>query len=170
MPGTPEKLPAAGKRAPAFTKPDQTGARIRLSDLKGSIVVLYFYPKDNTPGCTIEAQDFRDLYGKFRANGIVVIGLSPDSPESHAKFAQKHNLKFPLVSDEDHAVAERYGVWVQKNLYGRKFWGVRRATFLVDARGVVAHVWPKVSVKGHAAEVLEAAKALRKSVRSTAAG
>lgn len=153
-------VPDEGKRAPAFTLPSDDGEKIRLSSLKGSLVVLYFYPKDATSGCTVEAQEFRDLMSKFKRSKVVVLGISPDSVASHQKFVEKQSLNFRLLADEGHAVAEKYGVWVEKNMYGRKFWGVKRSTFLIDAQGKIAKCWPKVKVKGHAKEVYEAAKAL----------
>jgi len=154
------RAPDVGKRAPAFTLPSSTGDRVRLTALKGQPVVLYFYPKDNTPGCTSEAQDFQAALTAFQKNEAVVLGISPDGIESHGKFAEKLGLRFPLLSDTDHRVCEKYGVWVEKNMYGRTFWGVRRATFLVDGAGKVARVWPRVKVKGHVAEVLEAVRGL----------
>lgn len=153
-------MPPEGKKAPAFTLPASTGGKVRLSELKGTPVVVYFYPKDNTPGCTTEAEEFRDHMKTFEKLGVHVLGISPDSIESHCRFIDKHDLNFTLLADEDHAVADKYGVWVEKNLYGRKFMGVQRATFLIDADGKIAKVWPKVRPKGHAQEVVEAAKAL----------
>ena len=153
-----DAIPAEGKKAPAFNLPSNSGEKIRLSAFKGSPLVLYFYPKDNTPGCTLEAQDFRDATRDFRRIGVEVLGVSPDDVDSHCKFIDKHGLNFTLLADTDHAVAEKYGVWVEKNMYGRKFWGVQRATFLIDPAGRIAKAWPKVKVKGHAREVLAAAK------------
>lgn len=153
-------MPGEGQRAPAFTLPNESGEKVRLSALKGAPVVVYFYPKDSTPGCTIEAQEFRDRLPKFSKLGVPVFGLSPDSAAAHCKFIEKQKLNFSLLVDDGHAVAEKYGVWVEKNMYGRKYWGVQRATFLIDASGKIAKVWPKVKPKGHAAEVLEAARGL----------
>ena len=153
-------IPVEGKRAPAFQLPTDSGEKIRLSDFKGSPVVLYFYPKDNTPGCTTEAQDFRDLQKEFTKLGVTVLGVSPDSVESHVKFVAKQSLNFALLADPEHAAIEKYGLWVKKKLYGKEFMGVQRATFLIDGKGTIARSWPKVQVKGHAAEVLAAAKAL----------
>jgi len=153
-------IPAAGRKAPAFTLESSTGRNIRLSALKGSPVVVYFYPKDNTPGCTTEAKEFRDLLPDFEKAGVTVLGISPDDVESHCRFADKEGLTFPLLADTGHAIAGKYGVWVEKNMYGKKFMGVQRATFLIDAEGTIARVWPKVRPRGHAAEVLEAARAL----------
>ncbi|PCJ63991.1 MAG: thioredoxin-dependent thiol peroxidase [Candidatus Hydrogenedentota bacterium] len=153
-------FPDVGKAAPAFTLESSKGGKVRLSSLKGQPVVVYFYPKDNTPGCTVEAQEFQAALGAFRKAGAAVLGISPDSVESHCKFADKQGLHFPLLVDTDHVVCEKYGVWVEKNMYGRKFWGVQRATLLINSSGKVAQVWPKVKPKGHAAQVLEAVKAL----------
>lgn len=144
-----------GKRAPAFHLPAFPEGRIRLSQFKGKQnVVLYFYPRDNPPGCTTEACDFRDGFGALDSAGIIVLGMSTDSLASHQKFADKHNLPFPLLSDEDHAVCEKYGVWVEKNRCGRRSMGIQRATFLIDKQGKIAAMWPKVSVKGHVADVM----------------
>lgn len=149
------KLPQVGKAAPAFSLPG-VPEDVRLSRFKGKQnVVLYFYPRDNTPGCTQEACDFRDNLAQFQSRDTVVLGVSTDSVASHRKFADKFGLPFPLLSDEDHAVAEKYGVWVKKQNYGKTYMGLQRSTFLIDKRGKLAAVWPKVSVKGHAAEVAE---------------
>lgn len=153
-------LPAEGKKAPAFTLPSHTGGEVKLSDLAGGPVVVYFYPKDSTSGCTVEAQEFRDLAPKFKRAGVTILGISPDSIKSHCNFADKQKLNFSLLADTDHSVAEKYGVWVEKSMYGRKYMGILRSTFLIDATGKIAKVWEKVTPKGHAAEVLEAAKAL----------
>ncbi len=153
-------IPEAGSKAPAFTLPAADGAKVPLSALKGKPVVLYFYPKDDTPGCTVEAKGFRDMAGEYAAAGAVVLGVSPDSPESHCKFVKKFDLNFQLLSDTDHAVAEKYGVWVEKSMYGKTYMGIQRATFLIDGAGTLAKVWPKVKPEGHAAEVLDAVKAL----------
>ncbi len=149
-------MPEPGTKAPAFSLPSHTGETVKLSDLAGTPVVLYFYPKDSTSGCTVEAQEFRDSAAKFKKAGAVVFGVSPDSIKSHCNFADKQRLNFGLLADVDHAVAEKYGVWVQKSMYGRKYMGIQRATFLIDAKGKIAKVWPKVTPKGHATEVLEA--------------
>jgi peroxiredoxin Q/BCP len=156
-------MPAVGAKAPAFDLPAYPGGRCRLSQLKGKYVVLYFYPKDNTPGCTTEACDFRDQQAQFAGDDVVVLGVSPDSLESHEKFAAKFSLPFPLLSDADHAVAEKYGVWVEKSMYGKKSMGIQRATFLIDPAGKIAAVWPKVKVAGHVAEVAAKLQALRGS-------
>jgi peroxiredoxin Q/BCP len=136
------------------------GGTVSLADLKGKKVVLYFYPKDDTPGCTTEAIDFTALKADFARAGAEVIGVSRDSVARHEKFAAKHKLGVALGADEDGTVTEAYGVWQEKSLYGRKYMGIMRATFLIDGKGVIRHIWPKVSVKGHAAEVLAAAQAL----------
>lgn len=156
------EIPGEGQTAPAFTLSSSEGNKIRSADLIGEPYVLYFYPKDLTPGCTTEAQEFRDSIPAFKTAGVKVFGVSPDGVESHCKFIDKHQLNFPLLVDTDHKVADKYGLWVEKNMYGRKYWGVQRATFLIGADGKVAKAWPKVSPKGHAAEVLATAKALQK--------
>ena len=145
-----------GAKAPAFTLKDQTGKTVKLAELKGKPVVLYFYPKDDTPGCTREACSFRDHYGALKKKGAVLLGVSKDAEASHTRFAEKYSLPFPLLVDADHAVAEAYGAWGEKTLYGRKFMGLIRSTFLIGADGKVKKVWPKVKVDGHTEEVLEA--------------
>lgn len=149
-------MPEVGDRAPAFTLPDQSGESVKLSDFKGKAVVLYFYPKDDTPGCTREACSFRDEHSALVKAGAVVLGVSPDSTVSHQKFAGKFKLPFPLLADTDHAVSEKYGSWGEKSLYGRKFMGITRSTFLIGKDGKVARVWPKVKVDGHVDEVRRA--------------
>ena len=149
-----------GKRAPDFTAPADGGGKVKLSDLRGKPVILYFYPKDNTSGCTRQACDFRDSLAAFNKAKAQVIGISRDSVKSHDGFKKKFDLNFPLVSDEDGKVCEKYGTWVEKSLYGRKYMGIERATFLIDATGTVRRVWRKVKVPGHIAEVLEAAQSL----------
>ncbi|MEM5467936.1 MAG: thioredoxin-dependent thiol peroxidase [Celeribacter marinus] len=148
-----------GQSAPDFILPRDGGDTVRLSDLRGQKVVLYFYPKDNTPGCTTEALDFTALKADFAAAGTQVFGISKDSVKKHDNFCAKHSLGIPLLSDADGTVCEDYGVWAQKQMYGKTFWGIVRATYLIDAAGTVAQVWPKVKVAGHAAQVLEAARA-----------
>lgn len=148
-----------GTTAPDFTLPRDGGSDVSLSDLKGQKVVLYFYPKDNTPGCTTEALDFTALKSEFEAAGVAVFGISKDSVKKHENFCAKHSLGIPLLSDENGTVCEDYGVWAEKKMYGKTFWGIVRATYLLDEEGKVAQVWPKVKVAGHASEVLEAAKA-----------
>ena len=149
-----------GDKAPAFALPTDGGGKLALKDLKGKAVVLYFYPKDMTPGCTMQAEAFRDLKRKLSAKGAVVVGVSKDSVERHDRFKEKHKLNFALVSDEDGEMCKAYGVWKQKTLYGKKFMGIERTTFLIDEKGKIAHIWPKVKVKNHADEVLDAVKAL----------
>jgi peroxiredoxin Q/BCP len=149
-----------GKKAPAFDLPTDGEGRIKLSGLKGQKVVLYFYPKDDTSGCTQEAIDFNGLRKQFEKADTVILGVSPDPVKSHDKFKAKHGLEFGLISDESKKMLEAYGVWVEKSMYGRKYMGVERTTFLIDADGKIAQVWNKVKVPGHAKEVLEAAKAL----------
>jgi len=152
-----DNMPAVGKKAPAFNLPASPEGKIRLSQYKDDKnVVLYFYPRDNTPGCTQEACDFRDQWSRLESGDTVVLGVSTDSVASHEKFANKFELPFPLLADEDHAICEKYGVWVEKNNYGKKYMGIQRATFLIDKSGKVAASWPKVKVKGHIDEVLAA--------------
>jgi len=150
----------AGQPAPDFTLPDQNGDLITLSKLKGKPIVLYFYPKDDTPGCTREACDFRDGYSAFKKAGATILGISPDDTSSHAKFAEKFKLPFTLLSDEGAKTCQAYGVWKEKNMYGKKYLGVERTTFVIDAQGMVRRVFPKVKVEGHADKVLEAIQAL----------
>ena len=149
-------MPAPGKKAPTFTLESSSGQEVSLAGLKGKSVVLYFYPKDDTPGCTIEAQEFRASLDKFKKKNAVVLGISPDDVKSHCKFIDKFDLNFELLADTDHALCDQYGVWVEKSMYGKKYMGVQRATFLIDGEGKLAKVWPKVKPEGHAAEVLEA--------------
>ena len=146
----------AGDKAPAFTLDADGGATISLKQFKGRKVVLYFYPKDDTSGCTTEACGFRDNWKAVQAQGAVVLGVSPDSTASHDRFKTKYRLPFPLLADPDHAVAEAYGAWGEKSMYGRKYQGILRSTFIVDEDGRIAAVFPKVKPKGHAAEVLSA--------------
>ena len=145
-----------GSKAPAFALEADTGKRISLAELKGNKVVLYFYPKDDTSGCTIEACEFRDHWSAVQQAGAIVLGVSPDDVGSHEKFKRKYALPFPLLADPDHAVAERYGVWGEKSMYGRKYFGIHRTTFVIDESGQVLKVFERVKPKGHAAEVLEA--------------
>ena len=153
-------MPQDGDKAPDFELPTDGGGSLALSRLKGKPAVLYFYPKDDTSGCTAEAKDFSRLAPDFRKTGVEVIGVSPDSVDSHAKFRRKYDLAIKLAADADKAVANAYGVWVEKSMYGRKYMGVERSTFLIDKAGRVARSWRKVKVPGHAEEVLAAAKAL----------
>jgi thioredoxin-dependent peroxiredoxin len=147
-------IPNVGDRAPDFQLQDHGGNTVSLSKLAGRHVVLYFYPKDDTPGCTKEACSFRDEYSALQAAGAVVLGVSTDDVKRHDKFARKYSLPFPLLADTEHQVAEAYGVWGEKSLYGRKFMGVTRSTFLIGPQGKVSHVWPKVKPENHAQEVL----------------
>ena len=145
-----------GKPAPSFTLPSDSGETISLESLRGKPVVLYFYPRDDTPGCTAQACGIRDAWGEFEERGAVVLGVSPDSTESHEKFKGKYGLPFTLLADEDHATAEAYGVWVEKSMAGKKYMGVERSTFVIDADGNVANVMRRVKPDTHADEVLSA--------------
>lgn len=149
-----------GATAPDFTLPRDGGATVTLSALRPGKVVLYFYPKDDTPGCTLEAQDFTARLADFTAAGTTVIGISKDSVKAHDKFCKKHGLSIILASDEGGTTCEDYGVWLEKSMYGKTYMGIERTTFLIDGSGTIARVWNKVSVKGHADEVLAAAQAL----------
>ena len=144
-----------GDAAPAFTAPSDSGQNLSLRDLRGKKVILYFYPKDNTPGCTKEACDFRNAMDRLQSKGVAVLGVSPDSVASHQKFKTKYSLPFPLIVDEDHRIAEAYGVWQEKSLYGRKFMGIVRSTFVIDDEGKIAEVRQKVKVNGHVESLLE---------------
>jgi|SRR5688572_8466048 peroxiredoxin Q/BCP len=152
---------ADGMTAPDFELPDGDGKGVKLSALRGRPVVVYFYPKDDTSGCTAEAKDFTCLAQDFRDAGAELLGISPDSPASHRKFQDKYGLDVRLLSDEGRSTAEAYGVWVEKQMYGRKYMGVERATFLIDTAGKVARVWRNVRVPGHADEVLAALRAMK---------
>jgi len=143
-----------GQPAPDFTLPDQSGQEVTLSQLRGSPVVLYFYPKDDTPGCTKEACAFRDAFPDYQARGARILGISPDSIDAHARFVRKYNLPFSLLADTRHEVCEAYGVWKARSLYGRKFLGVERTTFVIDGKGIVRAIFPRVKVEGHGAAVL----------------
>jgi peroxiredoxin Q/BCP len=148
------------RKAPAFTLPADDGTQVRLADLAGSPVVLYFYPQDDTPGCTREACAFRDLQAEIKQLGAQVLGVSPDGVESHGKFRAKYKLNFPLLADEGHKVAEKYGAWREKNMYGKKTLGIQRSTYLIDAVGKVAKLWKHVKVDGHDEQVLKALRDL----------
>jgi peroxiredoxin Q/BCP len=150
-----------GEPAPDFTLPDQDGHPVSLADLKGQPVVLYFYPKDDTSGCTKEACAFRDARKDYQKAGARVIGVSPDSVKSHKKFAEKYELPFTLLADTEKTVCEAYGVWKEKSMYGKKYMGVERTTFVIDKNGKIARIFPKVKVDGHAAEVLAAIKSAK---------
>ncbi len=149
-----------GQKAPDFTVATDQDEQIALSSLQGKTVVLYFYPKDDTPGCTKEACGFRDLNADFAAAGATILGVSPDSVASHQKFRDKFNLDFPLLADAEKEIAQLYGVWKEKNMYGRKYMGVERTTFVIDSQGVIRNVFPKVKVAQHPEAVLEAVRAL----------
>ncbi|HMN43105.1 MAG TPA: peroxiredoxin [Povalibacter sp.] len=156
----PTRSATLDKKIPAFSLPATGGKTFRSSDAAGKALVIYFYPKDNTAGCTREGEDFRDLHAAFKKAGAVVVGISPDSLASHEKFKAKMSFPFELLSDEDRTVCELFEVWKEKTLYGRKYMGVERSTFLVDADGVLRREWRKVKVPGHVQEVLTAVKAL----------
>ena len=153
-------FPQTGEPAPDFTASTDGGGSVTFSDYAkdGKNVVLYFYPKDDTPGCTTESKAFRDALAEFDAAGVVIVGVSRDTVAKHDKFKAKYELPFNLVSDEDGSVCEAYGTWVEKSMYGKKYMGIERATYLIDASGNIANVWRKVKVKGHVEAVLEAAK------------
>jgi len=145
-----------GSPAPSVELPGDSGQLYRLSDYSGKKVVLYFYPKDDTSGCTTEACDFRDRLRDFSTLGTVVLGISRDTPKSHDKFKEKYTLTFPLLSDEDGAVCRLYGTWVEKSMYGKKYFGIERSTFLIDEEGIIRRIWRKVKVEGHARDVFKA--------------
>ena len=144
-----------GDKAPAFKTTNQDGEPVSLGDFKGKKLVLYFYPKDDTPGCTKEACSLRDGWSKFRKRGVAVLGVSVDDAKSHRKFIDKFSLPFPLLADTDKAIVKAYGVWGEKSMYGRKYMGTLRVTYLIDEKGKIAAVWPKVKPDGHAEEILE---------------
>ena len=143
-------MPQEGDLAPDFTLPSDDGSTVTLSDLRGSRVILYFYPKDDTSGCTAQACEFRDSLPRIEEKGALVLGVSPDPVRSHQKFKSKYDLNFPLLADEEHQVAEAYGVWKEKSMYGRTYWGIERSTFLIDEEGRIARAWRKVKAKGNA--------------------
>jgi thioredoxin-dependent peroxiredoxin len=150
-----------GKKAPDFALPDADGNTVKLAGFKGRPVVVYFYPKDDTSGCTAEAKGFTCLADEFKRAGAEVFGISPDNPASHRKFQDKYDLSVHLLADEERKAAEAYGVWVEKSMYGRKYMGIERSTFLIDSAGKIARIWRKVKVPGHAEEVLEAVRTLK---------
>lgn len=150
----------AGDKAPGFNLPTDGGGQCDLSDFSGKPLVLYFYPKDDTPGCTTEAQGFRDAMGAFRKCKAAIVGVSKDTVKKHDRFKDKHDLNFTLISDEEGELCEKYGVWVEKNMYGRKYMGIERSTFLIDGDGTISEVWRKVRVKGHVDAVLAAVQTL----------
>lgn len=149
-----------GEKAPNFSLLSDAGEQVSLWDFKGQTVVLYFYPKDDTPGCTTEACDFRDLFPRFTRGKAVILGISPDSPRKHANFKKKYGLPFTLLSDKDHEVAEKYGLWVEKTFWGRKYMGVERTTYIIGPDGKIRKIFAKVNPEGHAAEVADALKGL----------
>ncbi|MDB4874705.1 MAG: bcp [Gemmatimonadetes bacterium] len=158
--GTEGSAVTVGEMAPDFTVLNDQDQRVSLSDFRGKPVILFFYPKDDTPGCTVEACSFRDALPRFAGLDAVVLGISPDSPKSHRKFKQKFELPYALLSDEGHAVSEQYGLWVEKTMWGRKYMGVARTTFVIDASGRIARIFEKVKPEEHAAEVAEAVAGL----------
>jgi thioredoxin-dependent peroxiredoxin len=145
---------AENEKAPEFELQNQDGETIRLANLRGKKVILYFYPKDDTPGCTAQACDIRDHYDEFKKRGALIFGVSPDSVKSHKKFEEKYGLPFPLLADEGHTVAEKYGVWGEKTMYGKKYFGVERSTFVIDEQGRIAKIFPKVKPSEHVDQVL----------------
>ncbi len=145
-----------GDAAPPFEGPDQHGHTVRLSDFRGKRLVLYFYPKDNTPGCTAEAVNLKEHHEQLAGEGLAVVGVSPDSVESHRRFAEKYGLPFPLIADPEKKILQAYGVWGEKKNYGRTYMGVHRTTFLIDGEGIITHVITKVKTKDHAAQILQA--------------
>ena len=147
--------PNVGEKAPEFSAKDQNGKTVSLADFKGKTVILYFYPKDDTPGCTAEACSFRDNYQSLVGKGFAVIGVSTDDEKSHKKFESKYSLPFPLIADPDKKIVEAYGVWVEKNMYGKKYMGTARTTFLIDGNGVITHVIDKVDTKGSSQQVID---------------
>jgi peroxiredoxin Q/BCP len=156
----PAKTVTLGRKVPAFAAAASGGSQWKLADAAGRNLVVYFYPKDNTSGCTKEGEAFRDLHAKFRKTGTEIVGVSPDSVASHDKFIGRYDFTFPLLADEDKSVCQLFGVWQEKSMYGRKYMGVERSTFLIDAKGVLRREWRKVKVPGHAEEVLAAAAEL----------
>jgi thioredoxin-dependent peroxiredoxin len=153
-------IPTPGSKAPAFSLPRDGGGKVALADFKGQNLVLYFYPRADTPGCTVESKAFSSLAKAFAKAGTAVLGVSADPVKAQDAFKAKHGLAIPLASDETHRTLEAYGVWGEKSMYGKKFMGITRATFLIDQDGRIARIWPKVKVEGHAEEVLAAAKEL----------
>jgi peroxiredoxin Q/BCP len=148
-------LLAERNKAPAFKGINEKGEPIKLSDFKGQKLVLYFYPKDSTPGCTAEACDLRDNYNTLIKQGYAVVGVSPDSPKSHTKFIEKYELPFSLIADEDHSIADAFGAWGEKSMYGKKYMGILRSTFIINEKGIIERVIEKVNTKAHAKQVLE---------------
>lgn len=151
---------SVGTEAPNFTASADGGKTVSLSDFRGKHVVLYFYPKDDTSGCTAEACDFRDNMNRLTSHNVVVLGVSPDSPKSHDKFKLKYELNYDLISDESHEISLSYGVWVEKSMYGRKYMGIERSTFLIDPKGIITHEWRKVKVPGHVDAIMKVLQGL----------
>jgi peroxiredoxin Q/BCP len=156
-------VPSVGQTAPEFELKNDRDEAVRLSDFRGKPVVLYFYPEDDTPGCTTEACEIRDDFGEYRKAGVEVLGVSPDSPKSHTRFKEKYDLPFTLLADEDHKIADRYGTWVLKKNFGREYMGVKRTTFLIGADGKIIHVFENVHAKGHSQEILSALRPAKTS-------
>ncbi len=154
-----------GKKAPAFKGKDQNGKAISLADYKGKKVVLYFYPEDDTPTCTVQACNLRDNFGLLKKNGFIVLGVSPDEEKKHKKFEAKYNLPFTLIADADHAIIDKYGVWGEKQLYGRNYMGLHRTTFLIDEKGVIKKIFLKPKSKSHTEEILQAWQLIEESKR-----
>jgi peroxiredoxin Q/BCP len=159
---------SVGRAAPLFTLATDTGDLLSLRELRGKTIILYFYPKDDTAGCTLEACEFRDLFPRFKRSGAVILGISPDSERKHGKFKEKYDLPFTLLVDEEHKVAERYGIWVEKTFYGRKYFGVERTTFIIGPDGRIQHVFAKVSPEGHAEDVRAVLASVGRGSRSGA--
>jgi thioredoxin-dependent peroxiredoxin len=149
-----------GQKAPSFTLSDQSGEKLKLADFLGKPVVIYFYPKDDTPGCTTEACAFRDRYAEIQATGAVLLGVSADSAEDHVKFRNKYSLPFPLLVDAGNKVSEKYGAYREKNMYGKVSMGIQRSTYIIDAKGKIAHLWKRVKVEGHDQQVIDALNSL----------
>lgn len=160
MADTNSRIPSAGAVAPDFTLPTDADTPLTLSSLRGKPVVLFFYPKDDTSGCTVEACSFQSTLPRFEEIDAVIVGISPDSPKKHRKFKEKYDLTYTLLADEQHTVCEQYGVWAEKSMYGRKYWGVLRTTFIIDAKGRIAKVFEKVKPEEHGVAVAEAVAAL----------
>lgn len=154
-------MPEVGKKAPSFTALDGAGKKVSLADFKGKKIILYFYPKDMTSGCTQEACDFRELHPDFKKLNAVVLGVSADSVQSHQKFSYKYELPFTLLSDEGKEIVEKYGVWKEKSMYGKKYMGIERTTFIIDENGKIEKIFPKVKVAGHVEEILNAIKEMK---------
>lgn len=150
-----------GDKAPLFSAPISENQQLSLSDLKGKYVVLYFYPKDNTPGCTVEAQGFESLYDEFKKLSVEIVGVSKDSLKSHSNFCTKYGLRFKLISDKEGEICQKYHVWVEKSMFGKKYMGIKRSTFLINPEGIIEYIWHSVSVKGHGQEVMKKIQELK---------